>query len=1024
MNFINTHQLFYLFLSFLVLLLVFLWACYRRSKVEKILSKRQIEANSSPLKRRIRQVFFMAAWFLLIISFLRPYSGTEDIERTAVSRNIMLVLDISKSMNVEDAGEMSRLNYSKWWAREFINSHPDDRIGLISFGGTSFLECPMTRDRSVLLHKLDALDTSFMPVGGTDIELALNEAIKSASDTEKDDFSIVIITDGDEVYGKYQLAVKELKTNSIPVHVIGVGSSHVPGKVKNSKGEILKAAGAIVKSKSDEGKLAAIARETKGVYVPFETGSIDNSLASVNEAIQSQNAFVNKDTDVFSKPREFFQYPLLLAIVFLVARMFISERQRKPKSLLVALVLISFFSGFVNAQQTSRQPQWFQKYSEALTEAQRVKKPLLLAFTGSDWNKTSIKLQDEIFSKKEFQSWAKKRVVLLDCDLPRKSIADELRKQNRELAAKFQTNKTPAILLLSYNEKVLGQTTYYEGGASSWIERVDKILAGNKRLTTSPSSFGELSKEIQESIIQEGQRSEKKALNFYNYALEREKEFSQESEEQLKYQAPPGGIKVGQTAPEIDLYDWEKNETHKLSDYRGQVVYLDFWASWCGPCQGPMRKNNDLMKKNAEKWKDKAVIIGLSGDRDLEAIKKHLKKTKWNAVKQYWDTDSKASKAYNIKGFPSCYLIDQNGMIVWMGHPNGLDTENKINELIAKGPEKSADKEQTAEKTPKPVASISKDNFSLLQDLYTNAINFAEGNKTIIYEAELKLGVLNHKYGQGLIEKTPDLAIDYFNDAIFHYSNSLVTKPGASDAISNILIAKQNLQSAQDRVDLKELLDEAVQTTKEARVKEKSLKEALENWVATEKEHNNEKIRHSKDVIGKLYEKALKMDFERHKDFKEALEDINKAPEPHSLKHFPESFKHIDAAYKHLLNEQERQEEQQQQQSQEEQQQGQQNQGQQQNEQKPQDDSEGQGDSNEEEEEGSDDEGEEEEDTGGEDEEDSDDQTREGDISKEEGRNLLREMDDNRKSLRDRLMKDRADEAKKRSNYGKGVNDR
>ena len=146
----------------------------------------------------------------------------------------------------------------------------------------------------------------------------------------------------------------------------------------------------------------------------------------------------------------------------------------------------------------------------------------------------------------------------------------------------------------------------------------------------------------------------------------------------------------GDMAPDIAMYDVNTGKTVKLSDFKGQVVYLDFWATWCGPCQAPMAKNNELMKKNKDAWAGKAVILGFSaGDKDAETVKKHIEKKGWTAFPQYWAQDGQpgqpiASIAYKIAGFPTAIMIDKTGKITWRGHPAGHDAEKEINELIAK----------------------------------------------------------------------------------------------------------------------------------------------------------------------------------------------------------------------------------------------------------------------------------------------------------------------------------------------------
>jgi len=116
----------------------------------------------------------------------------------------------------------------------------------------------------------------------------------------------------------------------------------------------------------------------------------------------------------------------------------------------------------------------------------------------------------------------------------------------------------------------------------------------------------------------------------------------------------------------------------------GQVILLDFWATWCPPCQGPMAHNQEMLEKNKEKWGDKVRIIGLSIDQDVQKLRDHVKAKGWTSVEHYHTRNGKnsADKDYGVQGVPHCLLVDTHGKIVFVGHPASRKLEEDINTLL------------------------------------------------------------------------------------------------------------------------------------------------------------------------------------------------------------------------------------------------------------------------------------------------------------------------------------------------------
>jgi Ca-activated chloride channel homolog len=273
MNIKNPEFIYLLSLiPFAILFFVYVWkkrknALYKLCDISKISN---LFPKNSAIKTLIRYSLLVISLSMIVISLISPRWSYEWQEIKTQGTNIIVALDLSKSMLADDISP-TRLSRAKLEINKLIDKLSGDRLGLIIFAGEAFLQSPLTHDYLMIQDWVSKIDTDYVTSPGTSIKEAILEAIKAFSFVESQSKALIIISDGEEQDLETLVVAEQAKTAGIKIYSIGVGTEKgAPIKISGSL--VKDSKGNIVISKLDDALLKQIAQVTNGHYVRSTTG--------------------------------------------------------------------------------------------------------------------------------------------------------------------------------------------------------------------------------------------------------------------------------------------------------------------------------------------------------------------------------------------------------------------------------------------------------------------------------------------------------------------------------------------------------------------------------------------------------------------------------------------------------------------------------------------------------------------------------------------------------------------------------
>jgi Ca-activated chloride channel family protein len=210
----------------IIAVLALLVSRHKRKQWQEFVADRlrpQLLRTAGPWPRRLSLLCLLTGLAFLIIALARPQLEEATQTETTRGRNVIIVLDLSRSMLANDL-KPSRLDQAKALIYELLETLPNDRIGIVGFASMPYLFAPLTSDHIAVRETVEQLDCDSIPTGGSNVADAVNLAVATLKETAQQNNGLLILSDGEEHSPELLKTLDDIKQSGTYVFAVGMGT--------------------------------------------------------------------------------------------------------------------------------------------------------------------------------------------------------------------------------------------------------------------------------------------------------------------------------------------------------------------------------------------------------------------------------------------------------------------------------------------------------------------------------------------------------------------------------------------------------------------------------------------------------------------------------------------------------------------------------------------------------------------------------------------------------------------------------